>query len=644
MNRMQVRPAAPSVTAPPLPAAAALEAGLAQHRASRLDAAAAQYRQALAADPGHAEALRLLGLTEYQLGRPAEAAGLIGRSLARAPDNPGAHNNLALALMQLGRNAEAVASCDRAVALRPEHVGALSNRGIALRALGRPAEAAASQRRALVLRPDLPEAHMNLGLALADLGQAAEALACHERALALRPEFAEALCNQGVALLALERFAEALASLDQAAALRPDLADIHCNRGNALRKLERLEEALASYDRALALRPDYAEALANRALVLVERDQPDLALESVERALALDPAMAEAHATRAAALRDLGRFAEARESHAQALQLAPGNGRFALYLAVSCLRVGRLVEGWHHYERRWDGEDFYIWKRTFPQPRWRGETLAGQTLLVHADQGFGDAIQFSRYLPLLAGSGRLGTGRVVFEVHPALRSLLADIPGPAQVLATRDALPPFDVHCALADLPGIFATDLAGVPPVHTLRPEPERARAWAARMPQDGRLRVGLAWSGSRDHKEDRARTMNLALLRPLAGCGAAFQVVHKDVRETDFAELAGFPDLVHLSAGFGDFADTAAALSQLDLVISVDTSVAHLAATLGRPTWIMLPYVPDWRWLLDREDSPWYPAIRLFRQRRRGDWAEVVARVAVALRHRIAQHAGGR
>jgi len=489
--------------------------------------------------------------------------------------------------------------------------------------------------------------------------------------LALRPEFAEALCNQGVALLALERFAEALASLDQAAALRPDLADIHCNRGNALRKLERLEEALASYDRALALRPDYAEALANRALVLQQAGQPEAALSSFDRALALDATLAEAHLNRALLLReldraeealpaaeralaldprgaaahacrgavlgDLGRVAEARESYGRAVELAPETSAFAMSAAVLDLRMGRLAEGWYCYEWRWDDAEFRRVVRSFAQPRWHGEPLQGRTLLVHADQGFGDTIQFCRYLPLLAGRGR-----VLLEVQPPLLPLLRDLPGPTQVFATGEALPPFDLHVPLLNLPGVLQTTIDTIPPVpDVFRPDPARARAWAARLPRDGRLRVGLAWSGNPGHSDDGTRSMPLAQLRPLAGTGAAFHVVHTQLRDGDREELARFPDLVNLAAELADFADTAAALAQLDLVIAVDTSVAHLAAAMGVPTWIMVAAMPDWRWLLDRDDSPWYPSVRLFRRRRRGDWAEVVQRVRGALDDLLARRA---
>ena len=581
-----------------------LESGLAQHKAGRLAEAETCYRSVLAADAGHADALHWLGLLALQRGRAAEAAELIGRALARAPHSPTFLNNRGLALAELGAFADAVASFDTALRLRPDYGSALSNRGSALHRLGRNAEALTSLDRAIALQADVAEMHVNRGLVLADLGREAEALAAHERAIALRPDYAQAHSNRGNVLLALGRPAEALASLDRAVALRPDMADLHTNRGNALRDVGQPEAAVAAHTRAIALRPDHAEAHCNFGRAMIDLNRYAPALASLDRALALKPALAEARMNR----------------------------------AVIALVQGRLAEGFADYEVRWQTQAFARGRRGFAQPQWQGEALAGRTLLLHADQGLGDSIQFCRYVTLVLARA---DGPVILEAPRALLPLFqGTFPG-LRLVMQNEALPAFDLHCPLPSLPHVFGTELASVPaPVGYLRADPVRAAQWRDRLESAGPPRVGLVWSGDPKHANDHCRSLPLARLLPLAQCGARLFGLQPQVRPADRAVLAATPAIADLGRDFADFADTAAAIAALDLVISVDTSVAHLAAALGKPTWVMLPFCPDWRWLLEREDSPWYPTLRLFRQPARNDWDSVLRRVQAAL----ADHVAGR
>jgi hypothetical protein len=407
----------------------------------------------------------------------------------------------------------------------------------------------------------------------------------------------QAHCNRGTVLLGLGRAADALASFDRAIALRPDIAELHSNRGNALRDLAQPEAGLVAHARAIALRPDYAEAHSNLARTLIDQNQHTPALASLDRALALNPGLAGARLNR----------------------------------AVIELVQGRLAEGFRDYEARWQTQLFSRAGRGFAQPQWQGETLAGRTLLLHPEQGVGDTIQFCRYVTLVMARV---DGPVIFEVPKPLRPLFeGKFPG-VRLVAQGEKLPPFDLHCPLLSLPHVLGTDLASVPaPVGYLRADPVRATRWRNRLVPAGSPRIGLVWSGDPKHANDRSRSLPLASLLPLVGSGARLFALQPRVREADRATLAATPAIIDLGCDFSDFADTAAAISALDLVISADTSVAHLAAALGKPTWVLLPFAPDWRWLLGREDSPWYPTVRLFRQEARGDWDSVIGRVQAAL-----------
>lgn len=613
--------------------AALLAEAMALHQAGRLADAERLYNQILAFNPGQCDCLHLLGVILRQRGKPAQAVAQIDLSLARNPDNAAAWNNRGTAFYELGRFDDAIASYDRALAIVPNFVFALSNRGAALFAIMRFDEALASCDRALAVQPDYIEALSNRGNALKELQRLDEALASFDRALAVQPRYAEAHVNRAVVLQELKRLDEALASCDRALAIRPDFVEALSNRGSVLHDLKRFDEALASCDRALALRPQYADAHANRASALHTLKRFEEALACCDRAAALQPNLPKAHYNRGNALRMLGRFEEAVASYQRECAARPDFAEAHYNEALCRLLIGDLRRGWDEHEWRWRTKELGQGRRDFPQPLWAGgEEIAGRTILIHAEQGFGDIIQFCRYVPLVADRG----ARVILEVPPALYELMGSLRGAAQVVCTGHPLPRFDLHCPLLSAPRAFGTDLASIPAAMPyLRAAEERKAHWSARLGPRTRPRIGIAWSGYQAHKNDHNRSIALdAFSSIFAGSDVSLVSVQREVRDADAATLRERSDVLHFGDELTSFADTAALISALDLVVSVDTGVAHLAGALAKPVWVLLPFIPDWRWLLDRDDSPWYPTVRLFRQDAMCAWAPVFARVRAALR----------
>lgn len=514
--------------------------------------------------------------------------------------------NRAIAAYKAGQLADAEQICQQIISAHPEHFDATHVLAVVQAALRKNDLALASYDRALVLRPGHADVFNNRGNTLLALNRVGAALESYDRALALRPDYPEALSNRGSVLERLGRYDEAIASYDRALALRPDFVEALYNRGNALKAIKRFGDALASYDRALALQPRYADAHNNRGQVLKEMMRYGEALKSYDAALAVQPEHVMAHCN-AAALR---------------------------------LLTGDFSRGWFDYEWRWLKDSVIPTYRRFPQPIWRGEeSIAGKTVLIHSEQGLGDTIQFCRYVPLLAAAG----ARVVFEVQKPLLNLMTGLAAPAPVVVRGDELPHFDLHCPLLTLPLAFGTQLETIPPgnAYLRAPAPHLAK-WQARLAGVGRPRVGLAWSGNPNHDRDAERSIPLRALEPLLDVPGVFISLQKELRDDDASFLRQRTDILPLGEELEDFSDTAALMSEIDLVITVDTSIAHLAAALGRPTWILVTHVPDWRWLLNRDDSPWYPAARLFRQDATRAWDSVISRVHQALARLMAARSG--
>jgi tetratricopeptide (TPR) repeat protein len=445
---------------------------------------------------------------------------------------------------------------------------------------------------ALKINSSSADAMSNLGLALHATGRYEEAIASYRNALRLAPDHPEILYNLGNACLEQGRAAEALSSFDGVLARNPEHVGALVNRGNTLLRFNRPLEAIASYDAALAALPGHPQILTNRGHALRRLDKPVEALVDFKAALAAAPEFPEAH----------------------------------FEAGMTLLSMGDFEAGWKAYEWRWRTGAFARHRRQLRAPLWLGDApISGETILLHAEQGFGDTIQFIRYAPSLIGQG----ARVVCEVQPELQPLLSQLEG-VTVIASGEPLPAFDLHCPLLSLPCAFATRLETIPSaVPYLAAPAGRVAYWRDRLPS-GRPRAGLVWAGSPSHKNDSNRSIALAALAPLFENPRVHCLsLQYDLRSADKEVLSGLPNLVNLGDGLRDFVDTAAVISLLDVVISVDTAVAHLAAAMGKPVVILLPYAADFRWMRNRDDSPWYPTAELFRQPAFADWDSVVARV---------------
>jgi len=559
------------------------------------------------------------------------AAAAIARAARAAPGDPNIFSDLGVIYRRLGMVPRAIAAYRRAVAVAPGHAGAWFNLGNALRDSGKGDDAVVAYRRAIAADPTSVTAYANLGLALIDLGRADDAIDVLERGLLVDPGHADIHNNLGNALRARGEAEPAAAAYRRATRVQPDYARAHVNLGITLRELGRTDEAFESYAHALKIDPDWPEAHNSLGVGMREQGRAKEAIASYRRALESNPDYAEALGNLGVALVDLGDLEEALAAFDRAVSLAPESALFHWNRALALLSAGRLREGWPEFEWRWRKADFTSPKRDFSQPQWDGTPRPSATILLHAEQGVGDTLHFIRYVPKVAAR----IGRVIVECQPELHALVAPMPGIERVVASGEPLPAFDVHAPLLSLPGIFATDVETLPAdVPYIRPLPGRSVS----VDGDG-FKVGIAWAGSATHRNDHNRSVELQLFKALIdtpGC-RFYSLQVGDGREQ--IQDAGFSDeIVDLGGQFDDFADTAAAVAELDLVISVDTAVVHLAGAMARPVWTLLPFAPDWRWLRDRNDSPWYPTMRLFRQKKAGEWKGVFRALGRALKSQAA------
>ncbi len=456
---------------------------------------------------------------------------------------------------------------------------------------GRPEVAERIYRKILDVQPDNAAANTKLGRLFQDQGKPDEAIACYRRFIEIKPDHAKAHFNLGTVLYDTGKLDEAIACYRRAIEIKPDYTKAHHNLGKALQDEGKLDEAIVCYKRALEIDPDLAKTHNNLGHALGNQRKTDDAVACFRRAMEINPDYASAH--------------------------------FNYSLAL--LTLGEFTEGWVEHEWRWKREDPKYRGRGFAQPLWDGSRLDRRTILVHAEQGLGDAIQFIRYVPLVERRG----GRVVVECKPQLVDLFSTMSAIDEVIARGDPLPAFDVYAPLMSLPHIFQTTAATIPGDVPYLAAPPEAGPGLPDCPEGTRLRVGISWAGSRINADDRTRSCRLSQFEPLWSIpGVAFFSLQYDEAAAELADSAGA--VRDLGGRLGDFAVTAAIIERLDLVISVDTAVVHLAGALGKPVWVLIPFAADWRWMLDREDTPWYPTMRLFRQPALGDWASVFARVA--------------
>jgi len=639
-----------------------------QHRGDALQAEQL-YLQAVQMDGSHHEAWSCLGVLCLQQGRLDDASGYLRRVVQLKPDWAAAHSNLGVALAGRGLRAEAIASFEEALKLDPRQTDARYNLGNALREegrleeavacfrevlarqpayaaahtnlgwilfnLGRPAEAGPHLRRAVELAPNDAPAHHNLGRLLIEQDQLAEAIRCLQQACRLQPD-GDAHATLGIALAKQGRSQEALASLKEAARFKPDSPDVLNSAGVVHAEQGDFEAALSAFQEALRLRPDFADVLANQGDALRRYGRLEESEASLRRALELQNNHVHAHHNLALTLADEQKMAEALHEFEEALGREPENPTWRRNRALIWLRLGEWDKGWPEFEYRWKCKEFVRSsgrsRHAITQPRWDGSPLAGKTILLHTEQGLGDTMQFIRYAPLVQARG----GKVLLECPTALHPLLAYFPGIERLLAEGSSPPAFDVHAPLMSLPGIFGTTVSSVPAaVPYLYAHPQLAKHWQRELEPIKGFRIGICWQGNRKFAGDRLRSFSLSELMPLARLPRVRLVsLQKGPAMEQLAQVRGHFEITDLGERLdqtaGAFMDTAAVMANLDLVITCDTAIGHLAGALGIPVWLALSFVSDWRWLLDRPDTPWYPTMRLFRQQTLGKWEDIFASMA--------------
>jgi len=566
-------------------------------RSGRLEEALACYRRVAELAEDDAAALNNMGITLFQLGRGQEALDCYARAIALRPDYAEAFTNRGNALLDLGYHDEAIASHERSLAIDPGHIQARVNLGNVRQELGAHEDALREYQRALAADPACAEAHNGAAVCLQAMGQLEPALAAAERALACAPGLLEAMGNKGRILAALGREAEALDVQRQAHSLEPGATQCF-DVAVALQRLDRHEEALGYFETALVDRPDYVEALVNRGNSLQALNRHAAAVRSYQRALEVSPRDADAHWNE----------------------------------ALARLALGDYKGGWPKYEWRWRSKLADTMRPPVEAPVWSGsEPLEGARVLLFHEQGFGDAIQFVRF----AGEVAKRAGEVVVACHRDLRRLFATAPGVAAATDDPAALHP-DFQVSLMSLPAALRTTLRRLPAQPYLSADVDEAGQWRERLAAlPARRKVGFVWAGNPRFPGAAQKRLPLAALEPLLGLpGIAWISLQKVAAEAERQRLGSGPGLIlDVASELADFAATAACIDALDLVITVDTAVAHLAGALGKPVWILLPFSADWRWLVGRDDSPWYPSARLFRQQHAGRWEDVIDSVRSAL-----------
>jgi tetratricopeptide (TPR) repeat protein len=644
------------------------------HQTGQLEQAEIICRKILASHPDQPDALHLLGVIAHQTGNHRVSLSLITKAIQKNPENPQYFCSIGDVLNDNNQITDAISSYRKALHLKPDMAEAHYNIGNSYHRLSRYEEAIRCYQKALELKPDLVEAYYNLANTFMDQGDLDAAVSHYQRALVLEPAFANAHFNLGIAYFEHGQWDQALAAYQKALTFKPDWAEIYYNMGLAHYMQKKLDRAVACYQKAIELKPVFPEAHNNLGSVLQDQKKHGAAIACFLKVLDLKPDDADALYNMGKSFHELGRYSEAIACYQKALRINPGHHKAcnniaktyqdqckiqkaALWfkkalqikpdyvearfnLATVHLLTENFKEGWKGYEWRFRRRE---WKRTYPhryrQPRWTGENFAGKRLLVHSEQGLGDILQFVRYLPKVKARG----GTVVFETRKALMDLFKNLPGmDDMVMFAPDRQPSteFDLYVPLASLPRIFETTLENIPAeVPYLFADQEKIVRWQERLSENG-LRVGLVWAGT---DTDPRRACHLKWLKTLSDIPGVYLYGLQKGIAAEQIEVEGLPQgmrMTNLGQEFEDFTDTAAVVENLDLIVSIDTSVAHLAGAMGKPVWLMLPYAADWRWFLNRDDSPWYPTMRLFRQPGFGDWQSVGRHITAELKNFVKEY----
>ena len=675
-----------------------IKKALDHHVAGRIDQAEILYQQVLKVDPTHPIALNQLGTVALQKGNFNAAVGLIALATKHKPDYAEAHNNLASTLLKLGRTEDALKSYRKAIEIKPDYINAYNNLadtlicqgqpdeavlllkralaincnyhqghnnlGNALMKLGVPDQAITSYHKAIAIKPDYFEAHNNLGNALVELGLPNDAIASYLKALGIKPDYTEALLNIGAALVKIGELDEAISSFQKVLNSQPDHAEALFslgiafaekdeleeainyytkairnkpkypaalnNMGNALLKLQRPDEAVTVLKRALEMKPSYVEAHNNLGNALKEQNRPEEAIASYCRAICLKPDFAESHCNLGVLFKEIGKLNKAMICFSKALQARPDYAEAEYNLGLAFLLKGNFEKGWKGYASRWKCHPFKKSRRPYDVPFWEGQNIKNKTLFIYPEQGLGDFIQFVRYIPIISKLG----GHIITEVPQSLYELISNTFCNFQIIGPEEIPCHFDLQSTVLELPIMLGTNKHSIPaPDAYLNPPEKLIQKWSKRLNSYSGFKAGLVWAGDPKHKNDKNRSIDPVLLAPLMKLNN-IKIFSLQVGHTGEATRVLGKEIIDLAPELTSFNETAAAMKNLDVIISVDSSPAHLAGALGCCVWTLLPFMPCWRWMLDSDKTPWYPSMRLFRQTTVNDWSVVIDEVSNALR----------
>jgi tetratricopeptide (TPR) repeat protein len=575
-----------------------IQQGFELHQLGKYPEAQVIYEQILQLQPFHFDALWLLGTLFGQLQKYQHSVEFLTKALSINPHHSTAQNNLGNALNELGKLKEAIICYDLAIKLRPNDAQAYFNRGNVLLKLQRTDEAISSYEKAIYHNPNFAESYNLLGIALQGQKKLKDAITHYDKAILINPFFAEAFNNRGIAFQELHRFDDALINFESSIKIKPDFVEALNNRGLALYELERIGEAILSYEKAISVNSNFAKAHNNLGVALQALKSLDQAFAHYQQAIQIDPEYVEANWN----------------------------------LSLLHLLNGNFNEGWLRYEWRWKRESLVSLKRNFSEPLWLGEqSLRGKTILLHAEQGLGDTIQFCRYISMVAQLG----ATIILEIQKPLIPLLKHFKGVNQMIELGQKIPHFDYHCPILSLPLAFKTNLNTIPPSDlSITSDLTLVDHWKKKLGPKKFPRIGVVWSSLSSFKDDHQRSLTLIeILQALPKEGFEYICLQKEIKDIDQNTLASNPHIRFFGDQLNNFSDTAALIECVDLVISTCTSIPHLSCSLGKKTWVLLSHVADWRWLLNRDDSPWYPSAKLYRQDRIYHWESVLTKVKADL-----------
>ncbi|GAX60015.1 hypothetical protein SCALIN_C05_0100 [Candidatus Scalindua japonica] len=601
------------------------------HQAGMLTKAEKLYNKLIKEQPNQIDALFLLGTLNLQQMDFDTACRFFRKTLKLMPDHAIAHCNLGTSLHGSGKLEEAIVSYKKSISLRPEYAEAHYNLGNAFKEQGQLKKAVESYTQAILYKQNYVDAYYNLGNVLRSLHSPDKAVDSYKKAIMLKPDYAMAHCNLGSVLQELGKIDEAIVCYKIATTFRSDYVMAYCNLGAAYQELRKIDKAITVYKKALSLNPDFVLANCNLGSALQEAGLLDEAKTCYKKTIALNPEYAMAYSNLGSIYQEFGNIDKAVENYDQAISLNPDEPTAHKNKSIALLLNENFIEGWPEYEWRLKTKTNSL--RDFLKPRWDGSSLSGNTILVHAEQGFGDTIQFVRYLPMVKAQG----GHVIFECHDSLLRLLKNCDGIDRIIERSSHTVPdihFDFHIPLLSLPGLFKTTIDSIPSdVPYVSVDAGLSEKWRYRLSNDSKYKIGIVWAGNPLFKNYNTRSSSLSDFAALAEIRElslySLQKGSSTLEKDNIPELS----IKDLSKELNDFADTAAVMSNLDLVISTDTAVVHLAGAIGKPVWTLLHSAPDWRWWLKRTDSPWYPSMRLFRQKQLNDWTGVFEQVKEAL-----------